>query len=143
MSTPTKRITLELLEQGGITRHWDSLIRAMRASVASVTETEIADACRKLRGRELVAFALWVDTQVHGYTVMEPVTYKGEMAMNVYSIYGSDLSIDDWGEFIDQAIELLRGAGFKRLIAFTTNPRVLEIVRRTGWDMYSYCERIL
>ena len=63
--------------------------------------------------------------------------------MNVYAIHGKDISIEGWGVFIDQVSDVLRLSGYTRMVAITKNPRVLEIVRRTGWNVSNYCERVL
>ena len=135
--------TLELLEQGGLTTHWDHLMGAIRESVTGITEPQLADTCRQLRSRDMVAFALWIGERVHGYVVMQPVVYQERQAMNVYAIHGNDIDMGQWASFIEQVSDLLRNAGYSRMVAITTNPRVLEIVRRTGWNVRNYCERVL
>lgn len=139
----TKTATLELLEQGGLTAHWPRLLDAIRESVGTLTEMELAEVCRKLRARDMVAFAMWVGEQIRGYIVMQPVNRIDAPAMNIYAIHGADITMDQWGTFVNQAAYLLKIAGYTRMLAISNNPRVLEIVRRTGWKVSNYCERVL
>ena len=134
---------VELLEQGGLNIHWDRLMDTIREGVQGLTEWDMADIARKLRGRQLVAIALWLGERVHGYAVLQPATLKDSLCMNVYAIHGKDISIEQWGVFIDQVSDVLRLSGYTRMVAITQNPRVLEICRRTGWGVSNYCERVL
>ena len=136
-----KTPALELLEQGGITRHWDALLQAVRESTPGITDLDMADVAFKLRSKDLFAFALWLGEEIVGFVVLQSVVSNGLQAANVHAISGKGISLDQWKSFIKQCVDVLRMAGYNRLVALTDNPRILQIVKGDGWKTHTYCER--
>lgn len=132
-------ITLEVLDHGPMTVHWDELMDAVRASVPNCTEEIVAQAAIDLRRRTSIGWAIWIEGQVKGVCIARPNTQQA--CMLIYALYGHDLTMDDWVEVIRQFSDIVRPLGYRRISALTTNPRILEIVQHDGWKLSTYCEK--
>lgn len=140
--TQRPTITLEPLDQGGITLHFDELTTAIRASIPDCTERIVANAMTGVRGKQLLAWAIWVGEMIHGYVLTQPMNagYSGKQAMLIYALYSNDLTLDQWQEAISQLRDILREVGYIKICAITNNDRVREIVSTCGWKTSTYCE---
>lgn len=139
----TATVTLELLEQSGISRHWDKIMSAIRESIPANDEWAIANDAMRIRARRMFVFALWSGEEVKGVVLTAPVRQGDVRSMNIYAIHAQGVSVDDWKEYIAQACETFRLAGYEKLIALTDNDRVLQIIGADGWTSKTYCERSL
>lgn len=139
----TKTPALELLEQSGITRHWDALLQTVRDSTPGISDMDMADVAFKLRSKDLFAFALWLGEEIVGFVVLQSVISNGLRAANIHAVSGKGISLDQWKAYIKQCAAVLRLGGYDRLVALTDNPRVLQIVKGDNWKTHTYCERDL
>ena len=142
-ATPKKTITLELLDQAGITLHYDDLVDAVKTSVPDCTPWTVAHSMMAIRGKQLLAWAIWVGERIQGVFITQPVSvgFAGDRGMFIYALRGNELEMDQWSEVIDQFSGIARRLNYTRLLAMTKNPRILEIVTQTGWTVSSFCER--
>lgn len=138
-------ITLELLDQGGITLHYDELLHAIKSSIPYWSMVMLANSVVALREKTLLAWAIWKGEQIQGFVLTQPAVsnYSGSECMVIYAICGQDMEIADWSEAITHLSNIIKPLGYSRLAAITDSPRVLEIINHTGWTIKSFCEKEL
>lgn len=136
-----KTITLEPLDQGGITLHFDELVQAVKASTPDGSPWVSANAMQALRGRAMTAWAVWSSEKIQGFAITRPIRNEGRQTLLVYALWGHDLTLAQWQEAIDALCTTVKPLGFTRVMAITDSPRVLDIVRADGWRIRNLCEK--
>lgn len=133
-------VRLEPLDYGGQTLYWDAIEQCVRESIGA-DEVSIANALGAIRRKEMVAWAVWRDGRVGAVMVTRPVEdgYSGGAAMLVYGLHGDGVTLAQWIEAGRQFEAHLLRVGIRKLLAYTTSPRVKKIAKALGWNMQTFC----
>lgn len=126
-------ISLEPLDYGGQSLHWDAIEQCVRESVGNDDMT-VANAMGALRRKDMIAWAVWRDGKVAAIMVTRPVEngYSGGKAMLIYGLRG-DLEMDDWHDAATQFESACRAAGATKIVAYLRDDRAARLANALGW----------
>ena len=83
------------------------------------------------KDNKLIAFA----------TTAITIEFWGEKKLLIFSLYGFDrVSLQSWHKLISDLSKYAKSSGCKKIVAFTNNERVIEIVKMYGGDFSAYIE---
>ena len=133
-------VTLEPLDHGGMTLHWDEIEVCVRQSVGA-DEVTVANALGALRRREMLAWAVWHGGKVGAVMLTRPMDdgYSGGRAMLIYGLHGAGVTLPMWKSAARQFENACRKSGIRKVMAHTTSDRVLEIAVELGWNTQTFC----
>jgi hypothetical protein len=71
-------------------------------------------------------------------TVINNDLFASSKSMIVYSIYNlkeETAELDIWNEEFERFEKYARSKGCKKIIAYSDNPRIIEVVKKLGWNI--------
>ncbi len=129
--TQANDVVVEPMDQGLVTTLWPDIEAAVTAS-GFADEITKANVLGQIRARRLQPYAAWQDGAVRAIVIIgrEQDGYTEERVAVVHALHGH---LEVWPEAARQLEEILRFHGYKRIIAWTDNPRVATLCAEIGW----------
>jgi len=143
LEVSSPKITLEPLDHGSITVHWDDIVEAVDISHQGCSWSTLANAMLAVRQKTLIVWAIWIGEDIQGFCLTQPAKtdYSGARAMFIYALHANDLSLDQWRDDVIPAFkDILRRVGYTKIVAVSSNPRIIEIIKHAGWQDKMLCE---
>lgn len=135
-------VTLEPLDQSGITLHWPHIEETLRQSLGD--NVEVAAAQHALRNERLGAWAIWIpdgagSNRVAGILVTDIVHrgLSGGTALSIYAIHGMGISKEQWIQCIGFLKAVCRERGIGHIIAITPHDNVVQLAQTLGFRVTS------
>lgn len=136
-------IVLEPLDQGGITVLWQDIEDCIRKSIGD-DAVVVANVSGQIRARLLQPWAIWKEDLVVAMLITGPVRdgFTGKNATMVHGLHGH-LANDEWVDAAQQLEAILASMGYSQIVAWTFNPRVVELCNLFGWGTRTVCVKEL
>jgi hypothetical protein len=134
-------LTLVNLTSKDITDNWATLEHALRTAVPAHIQTQepdfVVNCLQALLEKDLMAYFGVQGTTLRGLVILQLLEDKilKQKHMLVLVLYGIGFLDDEaWSGGIEGIQRIAREYNCKSIIAYSNNPRVIQMVRRMGGD---------
>lgn len=134
-------ITLEPLDQSGLTLHWPHIEEALRQSLGDNVETAAAQ--HALRSDRLGAWAIWVpdgeSNRVGGILITDTIQrgLSGGVALSIYALHGTGITNPQWIDTLGALKDVCRARGIGHIVAITPHENVVKLAQSLGFKVTS------
>lgn len=133
------------LVQGEIDLYWEEIETTLRKSFCYELSEEktlsiIAMTQTSIRSGQANVFAIWKANCVCGFAVTgSEITREGKVII-IHAIWSyGGLENEDWAAIAGAFEEIVKSAGYAKIMSYTRSPSILKITELLGWKQAWQC----